>query len=183
MYEIDEKLNSYYKITDPTARRAEFNSVSKEVDEEYVTLSKKYFEIRHSGKRGVDLAIDKFLYNCVVLVSLNKGNRFFKKSHRKEVINLFKETGLFDIENEKEKAALYWEFRNAARRYFETCKSPSYKRKLFGAMNSTEDAKRDFMEEDAYKMSRGIGERLEVTEEIALWTLAVEDELVRFKEI
>lgn len=181
MYEIDEKLKGYYKITDPVARKDEFDRISGEDNGEYIKSAKKYFEIRHSGKKGFDLSIDKFLYNCVVLISLNKGNRLFRKSHRKEVLNLFKEAGLFDMENETEKTALYWEFRNASRRYFETCKSPNYKRKLFGAISSSEDAKMDFMEEDAFKMSKGIGEKLDLTEELALWILAVEDELFCFK--
>ena len=49
--------------------------------------------------------------------------------------------------NDMSASAVYWEIRNAARRYFENCKSPQYARKWFGmvATEMSEEARASYM--------------------------------------
>ena len=73
-------------------------------------------------------------------------------------------------------AALYWEYRNAARRYFATTASKGYGRKVFGIIAANEEDRKKRSCADAYEMSIGLARRLALDEEMTLFSDAVRDE-------
>jgi hypothetical protein len=68
------------------------------------------------------------------------------------------------------------EVRNAARRYFDTCKSDSYHKKFFGIQASSADEKETQRCLDTWRMSLGIAERLSLKDEMTLLCQAVDEE-------
>ena len=66
--------------------------------------------------------------------------------------------------------------RNAARRYFDTCKTDGYHRKFFGIAASKPDEKEKQRCLDAWRISYGIAQRLHLEDEMALFCQAMSDE-------
>ena len=68
------------------------------------------------------------------------------------------------------------EVRNAVRRYFDTCKSDNYHKKLFGMTHSSSDEKEKQRCIDTWKMSAGLAQRVGLEDEMSLFNRAVAEE-------
>lgn len=77
---------------------------------------------------------------------------------------------------ERGETALYWEIRNAAKRYFKTCMGSEYRRSLFGLLSPNASDQKRQMCLEVWRMTEGLEKRLGMQEELKLWTKAVQDE-------
>ena len=135
----------------------------------------------NSQKFSVDVqkpSVDRYLWQCVNFVQLYDTSRLFKKGKRWEVEEFLSEGGYTDAMNAGPdgKRALYWEIRNAAKRFFKTCSGSEYRRALFGLLSPGKEDQKSQMCLDTWKMTLGISERLSLSDELSLWTKAVMDE-------
>ena len=80
--------------------------------------------------------------------------------------------------DEAKRAAAYWEYRNAAKRYLATCNSPNYGKKLFGIMQSTDEEKLAKTARDFYATIVTVPAKYEREEEMELFTRALKDEFL-----
>ena len=67
------------------------------------------------------------------------------------------------------------EVRNAAKRYFDTCKTDGYHRKFFGIAASKPEEKEKQRCIDVWRMSYGLAERLDLEEEMDLFCRALSE--------
>ena len=79
-----------------------------------------------------------------------------------------------------EMAALYWEFRNTARRYLSTCCGDGYGNSFFGLKRATDEEKLVKTCGDVWAMSRGVALVYGVEEEMRPWCDAFYAELTAF---
>ena len=112
------------------------------------------------------------------LVIVAKSARVFARRSRRETLEALAamEGQTRETYGEEGTAALYWEYRNAARRYFATTASKGYGRKVFGIIAANEEDRKKRSCADAYEMSIGLARRLALDEEMALFSDAVRDE-------
>ena len=80
----------------------------------------------------------------------------------------------------EEDGILHPELVNAVMRYFETCKSPTYRRKLFGTMTPTDEERAANIRQDAWDLSYGMAGRLSLQEESAFLCRAVAEAYAKF---
>lgn len=177
MYEIDSIWRKYFTMDDPIQRLNELNRLLSidEYKNEY-SYAKEIFDNRHTSKKQAIGEVDRFLFNCVVLISLYKSGNIFKKANKKEIIKMMTEMGCEACDGGTNETIVYWELRNAVARYFKTCNSPGYRRKLFGVMSASDDDKQQNMIMDAWKMSVGLSEKHDLFDKMRVWNLAVKDE-------
>ena len=177
MYKQSAGWSEWYRETEPGKRREMLNSLmEKEPDDGANEYRSRLFELRHGS--GEETEKDLFLWQCVNFSQIYESSVFLKGLSRKEVRNALRQMGCEEAKQYREagEGALYWEIRNAARRYFGTCRGSDYRRVLFGLMNSSEKDKTRNMCKDAWQMSVGVSERLGLEEEMRVWIQAVTDE-------
>ncbi len=135
------------------------------------------FQKRHTDPRDPAHEVDYMLFMCVNFIQLCKSARVFKNGARKEVLTSMRDLGFGQTEEygEAGREALYQEIRNAAARYFKTCESSGYNRRLFGLMSSGEDNRKDRMCRDAWQMSEGLAGRTGLQHEMKEWNRGVLD--------
>ena len=135
------------------------------------------FEKRHTDPRDPSREVDRMLFMCVNFIQLCKSARLFRKGSRKEVLESMRELGADRAADygEAGREALYSEFRNAAVRYFKTCESASYNRRLFGLAASGDENRKERMCRDAWQMSEGLAVRTGLQAEMEVWNRAVLD--------
>lgn len=85
---------------------------------------------------------------------------------------LYDEAGRYGAAGEQ---ALYWELRNMAARYFQSCADPGYNRGVFGLVSSDEAGRRARMARDAWQIARGLAGKLGLEARLGLWSQAVLD--------
>ena len=102
----------------------------------------------------------------------------FKREAKKEIDSLH----LSDSEQmtEAERAALYWEFRNTARRYLDASRSDQYGKKLMGLVTPSADEKLARVVKDLWTMSRGVALSSGREKEMRPFCDALYDELIAF---
>ncbi|MBR2256442.1 MAG: hypothetical protein IJ899_03680 [Blautia sp.] len=179
MYDVSPAWSEYYRELEPERRAMILERLlSEEPDDGSNRFRKRLFEQRYLEGDGQKPSVDRYLWQCVNFVQLYDASRFFKKGSRKEVMSFLKESGYNEAmeggpEGEK---ALYWEIRNASKRYFKTCSGSDYRRALFGLISPGEAERKNQMCLDTWKMSIGIGQRLDIAKSLSLWKMAVLDE-------
>ena len=122
--------------------------------------------------------VDLFLWYFVNLQNYYDAPSLLKKKTQKEIREILQKMGLTtgEVYASEEESILYWELRNASRRYFGTMSAASYGRKFFGVFSAKENEKSARMREDARKLSFGNAEKYELTDETELFCRAVDDE-------
>ena len=179
MYEISPAWMEFYRETEPENREAMLSRLlAEESDDGSNHYRKQLFAHRYLNGDDPKPSVDRYLWQCVNFVQLYDTSRLFKKGARREVGQFLSEDGYKEAmeggpQGEK---ALYWEIRNAARRFFKTCRGNEYRRALFGLLSPGSEDQKTQMTTDTWKMTEGIGERLGIEDELSLWTKAVMDE-------
>ena len=169
----------YYRETDPEKRLAMLEELlEKETDDGANAYRKRLADLRYGVSPDTGARTDMLLWQCVNFSQIYSSSRFFKGMGRKEVRQALEQLGYDEASSygEAGESALYWELRNGARRYFQTCMGADYRRMLFGLMSSGEESKKEQMCKDAWHMSGGLSARLGLEDYMQLWTKAVQDE-------
>ncbi len=178
MYEMNEIWKEFYEELEPQVREEIYASIIEENGNvgSYVKtlMNKRYHNPKDPENR---YPFDLFLQQCVVLPMVYKRRRVFFFNVKKQA-KLSLAALTLDVEHtEAEKEALYWEFRNTAKRYFTTCQGAMYGRSMFGTKMASSSEKRSMMLQDAWRMSKGIGKISGMEEQFMLFSQAVRDEL------
>ena len=179
MYEITPAWNEYYRELEPEKRAQILERLLiEEPDDGSNSFRKRLFSLRYLNGDDPKPSVDRYLWQCVNFVQLYDTSRIFRKNGRKETQRFLFENGYYEVSSagpEGEKA-LYWEIRNAAKRYFKTCSGTEYRRALFGLLSPGSGDQKRQMCLDTWKMTEGIAQRLELSDTLVLWTSAVMDE-------
>ena len=177
MYKVSRGWSEWYREPDPERRRDMLEVLQREEPDDGANEYRSYLFERRHGPAGTEQK-DVFLWHCVNFSQIYESAVILKGLSRKEVREALRQIGYDKAAGygEAGEGALYWEIRNAARRYFKTCQNPEYRKVLFGLMNSSSKDKKNQMCKDAWQMSAGLGDRLGMSQELEIWIRAVTDE-------
>ncbi len=155
MHEAEKKWDAYFNETDPEERKLIVGMTAGENDDLAGFLAMIYRK-RYEDPKNHDRAVDNWLWKFVYLPGLYRKRRLSKKAMLTEVDRTLDDLCLNMILSKEEEAALYLEFRNAARRYLGTCLGRNYGRRLFGLKEISPAEKRARACEELWMMSRGL---------------------------
>lgn len=175
-HEIDESTKKYFAELDPLKRK----DLLDELEEDECGILHRFYLSRYEQRANPSRTVDLWLWKCVYMPGLYKRRRFLKKAVLKEVKSAQAELYLCAELTEEERSLLYWEFRNAVRRYLSTCRSPKYASSLFGLKKATPDEQHKRAAFEIWKMSEGISRSTGFEKELQLWNEACFDELMCF---
>ena len=181
MYEISENWKDFYEEFNPEKRKANLEAhlqaCPPEERDRADLLRQALFEKRFTDPRDPGRRVDFFLQQCLILTGVFRTRNFPLVKARAELERTRKALGLEDRGHltEAEEAACYWEYRNAARRYFKTCTNQSYGKTLFGLKKSTPELRRAKACREGISMSLAISRAAGMEEEMRLWNDAVRD--------
>ena len=178
MYELSRSWNQYYRETDPGKRKDLLSQLLSSEDDDGANAYRAFlYEKRYVDPKDPSRELDRLLFQCVNFVQLYKTSRLFAGKARKDLLKILEELGLLKYPEYAPagETAVYWEIRNAACRYFESCRGSEYQR-VFGFMDASESHKAAKMTEDAWQMSRGVALKLSCEAEMRIWCRAVMDE-------
>ena len=173
-------FEQYFREVEPSVRKQLYAALRE--DASLPPLVGRLYELRYVNPKDPGAEVDLFLWHLVNLLQYHNAPSLFKKKTRKDILGVFRALGLEagQTRTPEEEQVLYWEFRNAARRYYGTVSSAGYGRKLFGILAGKEDEKLFRMREDARKLSFGNAEKYDLEAETALFCRAVNDEFMAF---
>ena len=179
MADLSDLLESYYEEIDPAKRR--------NILDEYIAAAggsdpaasyrKALYEYRYVNPADPQKKLDRVMLAFLDFLYLYRSSRVLPGRYVKEVQATIKALEL----DEKVHAdplfaeAFGMEIRNAARRYFETCKTDGYHRKFFGITASKPEEKEKQRCIDVWRMSYGLAERLGLEEEMDLFCRALSE--------
>ena len=179
MADLNDLLESYYEDIDPAKRR--------NILDEYIAAAggsdpaasyrKALYEYRYVDPADPQKKLDRVMLAFLDFLYLYRSSRVLPGRYVKEVQATIKALEL----DEKVHAdplfaeAFGMEIRNAARRYFETCKTDGYHRKFFGITASKPEEKEKQRCIDVWRMSYGLAERLGLEEEMDLFCRALSE--------
>lgn len=167
-------LEEYYTELDPSKRFLTLSEKLSDVDGHSFRLH--LFQLRH-GEDTSSITQDLFLWQCVNLSSLY-GGFFFREHKKNELLQSLKGMGFDLAQTDLEKQILYWELRNAIKRYIKTADSPGFRRKAFGILSSSDEEKQAQVCKDLWKMSFGLSEQFGLREDMLPLCSAANDEYV-----
>lgn len=178
MREIDPLWTPYRSELDPQ-RRLDILDAMGEAGQGFCReiFHGRYRRLGRDGRWA-----DGWLWRCICLPGLScRGSSLLsRRGARREMRAVLRELFLDRAEDlaEDETTALYWEFRNVARRYLSTCRADGYASSFFGMKRATEEEKRARAREDILAMSQGVAQAFGLEEDMALWCAALRDELM-----
>ena len=172
--DTDALIREYDRETDPEKKNKLLERMD-ETDERVTcrrTLFNRRFYVTKEGNRA-----DRFLFTFMQILQARGTKKGLFGINRKQMM---KELSVFGYREagtctEAEQDALHREIVNAALRYFETCKSPEYRRKLFGTMTPSDEERRVHIRNDAYAISYGLASRMDLEKETAFLCRAVSE--------
>lgn len=164
MYEQNEKWNMFYLELDPKERQRIFEGLCvTEPDDGANAYRRLMLKRRYTDPKRPADAVDTYLWQCINFPYLYKSAGTMMKKNIKELHKVWKQSGFDQMESfgEAGEKAMYWEIRNMAKRYFETCRnSKNYGKRFFGLMSAKEGGKLAHITRDAWEMSYGLSGRL-----------------------
>ncbi len=185
MYELNSAWEQYYEELNPDKRRRLFAKIREEAEDDGAdTFRAQLYKARHTDPYQGTRKVDMFMQAFLILPTFYREKGKVKSAEQKNVLRALEPFQLDGLEkrSEAEKAALYWEIRNAARRYLETCKSSGYGAKLFGLMKSNEDTRKDRSCREIWTTARGVAQRFEMEKEMKIFSDAVIAEYALFDD-
>ena len=168
------RIDAYYRELDPVERKKlldEFEEDDPFLEERKLLFERRYRPVKDSPGQYAD----RFLYAFMqILQSRTESTGLFGMGQKRmrKVLNILRDP-VQSPQEQEESHVLHREIVNAVRRYFETCMSPSYRRKLFGTMMPTDEERAAHIRQDAWDLSYGMAERLALREESAFLCRAV----------
>ena len=180
MYELSGVWSAYYEELEPQKRQTLLDEALRTEDDGANALRRQLFAERYGVKNK--RMQDAFLLRCLLLPSRYEQRHTLFSGFERETRKLLSAFHLDAAEtlSEAERAALYWEFRNTAKRYLETCRSESYGKKLMGLLQASYEEKVAKAVEDVWTMSRGVALASGHEEQLRLFCDALHDELLLF---
>ena len=178
-YYTNNNWTEYYREVDPDKRREIMETLFNEVEDDGANeLRKSLFDKRHKPPKNAVKSVDNGIWHLIV-VPANLSIRFrYLPGTRKEIQKAMDDMGVSGVDPSDEVAvsAVYWEIRNIARRYFATCESPKYGRKLFGMIAASDDEKLKKTAYFIWDCVEGIPSFFDMRSEMRIFIDAMKDE-------
>ena len=179
MADLNDLLESYYEEIDPAKRRKildEYIATAGDSDPA-ASYRKALYEYRNVDPADPQRKLDRFMLAFLDFLYLYRSSRILPGRYVKEVKTTI---GSLELDERVHADPLFaeafsLEVRNAARRYFETCKTDGYHRKFFGITASKPEEKEKQRCIDIWRMSYGLAERLGLEEEMDLFCRALSE--------
>ena len=132
--ELHPLLEPYYTETEPDLRKNKLDAYSEDTGTKADQYRKDLYAARHVDKKHPEKLVDRFLFNLISLATIVKSPGLFPKFRKREVLSILSSMQLDErpLQDPECESVLYWEYRNAVRRYIGTCDDPSYGRTLLG---------------------------------------------------
>jgi len=178
-YYHNEAWDEFYRQTDPDKRKELYDSICESAHDDGANeLRRELIENRYNDPKKPGKKVDKSVWQLMIIPSLDHGIINIRSKNAKTFRDCLKALGVADIDpdNETSVGAVYWEIRNAAARYFESCKGPNYARQLFGLRPGTDEEKLKRTAYDIKTMAQAVPKKLKMTEEAQIFSDAVIDE-------
>lgn len=149
--------SAYYEELDTQKRHALLTELLRTAEDDGANrLREELFTKRYVTRKGA--VNDTYLLHCLMLKNLyaQRSGLFFgfKKEVAKELAAFLPHDAA--QLSEAERSALYWEFRNTARRYLDASRSDQYGKRMMGLISASADEKLEMVVRDIWTMSRGI---------------------------
>lgn len=179
MADLTELLESYYEEIDPAKRKKILNEylAAAEGSDPAASYRKALYDYRFVDPADPERKLDRFMLAFLDFLYLYRSSRILPGRYVKEV-----EATIRDLEHDEKvhadplfAEAFSLEVRNAAKRYFETCKTDGYHRKFFGITASKPEEKEKQRCIDVWRMTYGLAERLGLEEEMDLFCRALSE--------
>ena len=176
--ELHPLLEPYYKETDPEIRKNKLDAFSGQSDTPADQYRKSLFECRHVDKKHPERLVDRYLFNLISLAAVFKSPGFFPKFRKREVLSILKGMQIDDrpFSDPLCEEVLYLEYRNAVRRYIDTCDDPSYGRSLLGMKPSDKEGRKQKCCIDVWGFSFGVASLVGLEKEMRILCRAANDE-------
>ena len=179
MADLNDLLESYYEEIDPAKRRNildEYIATAGDSDPA-ASYRKALYEYRNVDPADPQRKLDRFMLAFLDFLYLYRSSRILPGRYVKEVKTTI---GSLELDERVHTDPLFaeafsLEVRNAARRYFETCKTDGYHRKFFGITASKPEEKEKQRCIDVWRISYGLAERLGLEEEMDLFCRALSE--------
>lgn len=169
----------YFVALDPQERLTVYNETAAEDDPLAAFLARLY-DVRYHDPRRPGQSVDTWLWKFVYLPGLYQKRRVSKRAFHTEVERTLSDLLLDKPHTAAERLALYWEYRNAARRFLSTCLGKRYGSRLFGLKEASLAEKKEKASAELWMASRGIARAAGKEQEMSLFCDAVRDELAAF---
>lgn len=188
MYEQSSKWELYYGEIDP-AKRQELLKELVEAGDPLDDLRKKLYDVRHHGQ-SANHPVDRYLAAIFDLMDVARGSGFFMPSPAGRVRKILAGLGFAEAADlgDDGRGVLYWEIRNAMKRYLSTCTGEDYARMLMGTMKSSDAHKNTKTVEDIWTITGGVRRKAEKglddqgRADFDLYVKAVQDEFFVWKD-
>ena len=178
-YLENKDWKEYYEETDPQERKRIYEELIQKVPDDGANeLRKRLFELRHVNPKKPEKKVDNGVWQMVVMPMNLRFQYRFSKQTKEEIRKSLTAMGNDEARDEVSISAVYWEMRNVARRYYESCNGPRYARKYFGIMQSSQEEKLQRTATDVYAMVEGVPKHFEMEEEMQIFSDALRDEFV-----
>lgn len=179
MADFSDLLESYYEEIDPDKRKKildEYLAAAGDSDPA-AAYRKALYEYRFVDPADPQRKLDRFMLAFLDFLYLYRSSRVLPGRYVKEVEATI---GALELDERVHTDPLFaeafnLEVRNAARRYFDTCKTDGYHRKFFGIAASKPEEKEKQRCIDVWRMSYGLAERLDLEEEMDLFCRALSE--------
>lgn len=175
----------FYEELDPEKRWAIYREITEtQGDDGANALRKELLNWRYTDPKKPGKRVDKGIWEMVVMPAHMSGFIAFKKRIQQHIDDSLKNLRMTqdNLNNEVLASAVYWEMRNIARRFYDTCKSSQYGRKLFGMKESTWPEKQLRCAHDVWTMAEIVPERFDRKEALQTFSAAVIDEFYILSE-
>ncbi|MDO4976088.1 MAG: hypothetical protein Q4E53_02385 [Eubacteriales bacterium] len=175
----------YYKELDPEKRWKLYEEIIyTEADDGANALRKELFQWRYTDPKKPGKRVDKGIWEMVVMPAHMSGFIAFRSRIQQHIDDSLKSLRMTkEIKNDDVLlSAVYWEMRNIARRFYDTCKSSQYGRKLFGMKESTWPEKQIRCAHDVWTMAEIVPEKFDRKNEMQIFSDAVIDEFYILSE-
>lgn len=183
MYEIDGRWEAYFAEIDPKKRLECLDAMEDQADG-MMDFCRTLYRERYVDPRKKDRPVDNWLYKFVYFPGMYSrcGRKFGRGGLEREMRRSLKELHLEDPDalSEMERTVLYHEFRNAARRYLDTCRDPGYASRLMKLKPSTREEREELAMHEIWQICSGVPNALHVEKQMEIWREALYAELLLF---
>ncbi|MBQ7566892.1 MAG: hypothetical protein IJT18_07210 [Oscillospiraceae bacterium] len=181
-FEPDSEWAAFYEELEPQKRGQILQALRPELLDETDRFRKQLFLERYRDKKHPDREVDNYLWHYLFLLEAYRNRLTLFSGFSRDVKRSAAALHWEEIETlpEAQQAALYLEFRNAASRYLDCCRSDQYGRTLFGLRRGSDREKLERATQDIWRMSRGVAISSGREEQMRLFCDALYDALLLF---
>lgn len=182
-YEPTAEWAGFYEELEPAQRaRLLHENLERVPDDGVNEYRKALFLERFRDPKHPNREVDNYMWHYMFLLEAYRNRRALFSGFSRDVKRAAAALHWDELDAlaEDRQAALYLEWRNAASRYLDACRSDQYGRTLFGLKRASDAEKVEHATLDVWRMSRGVAEASGRGERLRLFCDALHDALLLF---